>query len=81
MNYNQRSQNAIPRLGIVPETVWDTWVPDSSTSNYATFDDSGRFDGLDMETMIFDIVGGGLLDKPMSPDAMSSALKSMMKPE
>jgi hypothetical protein len=80
--YNQRSQNAIPRLGIVPETVWDTWVPDSSTSNYATFDDAGRFDGLDLETMIFDIVGGGLLDKP-TPDAeaVSSALKSMMKPE
>jgi hypothetical protein len=81
MNYNQRSQNAIPRLGIVPKTVWDTWVPDSSTSNYATFDDAGRFDGLDMETMIFDLDTIGLLDKPMSPDAMSSALKSMMKPE
>ncbi len=82
MNYNQRSQNAIPRLGIVPETVWDTWVPDSSTSNYATFDDSGRFDGLDLETMIFDIVGGGLLDKPTSDaETMSLALKSMMVPE
>lgn len=79
MNYNQRSQNAIPRLGIVPETVWDTWVPDSSTSNYATFDDSGRFDGLDLGTMIFDLDTIGLLDKPTS-EAMSSALKSMMKP-
>lgn len=82
MNYNQRSQNAIPRLGIVPKTVWDTWVPDSSTSNYATFDDSGRFDGLDLETMIFDLDTIGLLDKPTSEaEALSSALKSMMVPE
>ena len=80
-NYNQRSQNAIPRLGIVPKTVWDAWVPDSGTSNYATFDDAGRFEGLDMDSMIFALDTIGLLDKPMSPDAVSSALKSMMKPE
>ena len=83
-SYNQRSQNAIPRLGIVPKTIWDTWVPDSGTSNYARFDDAGRFDGLDLDSMIYALDTKGLLDKPMSSkisaDAMSSALKSMMKP-
>ena len=85
-SYNQRGQNAIPRLGIVPKPVWDTWVPDSSTSNYATFDDAGRFDGLDMETMIFDLDTIGLLDRPISSAdgakkaalLFGSALKSIL---
>ena len=84
-SYNQRNQNAIPRLGIVPETVWDTWVPDSGTSNYATFDDAGRFDGLDIDSMIFDLDTIGLLDKPTSADGakkaallFGSALRSML---
>ena len=85
-SYNQRSQNAIPRLGIVPKTVWDTWVPDSGTSNYATFDDAGRFDGLDMDSMIYALDTIGLLDKPISSAdgakeaalLLNSALKSML---
>ena len=73
-SYNQRGQNAIPRLGTVPKPVWDTWVPDSSTSNYATFDDAGRFDGLDLETMILDLDTIGLLE-PLKPDSLSSRIK------
>lgn len=72
-SYNQRSQNAIPRLGTVPKPVWDTWVPDSSTSNYATFDDAGRFDGLDLETMILDLDTIGLLKESL-PDFKGDVL-------
>jgi len=78
-SYNQRSQNAIPRLGIVPKTVWDTWVPDSGTSNFATFDDAGRFDGLDIDSMIYALDTIGLLDRPMSPKISDDAMSSLLK--
>ena len=52
MQYNRGMQNSISRPSIVPKPVWDAYVPDVGMSNYAVFDDIGRFEGLDMDAML-----------------------------
>jgi hypothetical protein len=52
MQYNQGMQNSISRPSIVPKPVWDAYVPDVGMSNYAVFDDFGRFEGLDSYALL-----------------------------
>ena len=52
MQYNQGMQNAISRPSIVPKSIWDAYVPDEGMSNYAVFDDIGKFEGIDMDAML-----------------------------
>lgn len=52
MQYNQGIQNAISRPSIVPPVIWDAYVPDEGMSNYAVFDDIGKFEGIDMDAML-----------------------------
>ena len=52
MQYNQGMQNSISRPSIVPKPVWDAYVPDEGMSNYAVFDDFGRFEGLDSYALL-----------------------------
>lgn len=52
MQYNQGMQNSVSRPSIVPPVIWDAYVPDEGMSNYAVFDDIGRFEGIDMDAML-----------------------------
>jgi hypothetical protein len=64
---NQLLQKYISRAikpNIVPQKIWDAWVPSDGMSNYSIFDPSGGFKGLDADALMSDLFGGA------APDAL-----------
>jgi len=47
---------------IVPQKIWDAWVPSDGMSNYSIFDPSGGFKGLDADALMGDLFGGEASD-------------------